>query len=187
MINFRAGAYALSVSSNYVEDIILDNIPLVNTDLFFVYGAIFLWLVVGVLLVLRPHYIPFTLKTVSLLIVIRSLFIIMTHLGPYPVRATVIHSSSLIEKFTSGADFFFSGHTAFPFLFALIFWRHKPLRIIFIISSLAFAASVLLGHLHYSIDVFAAFFITYSVFHLSLKLFNEDYFTMTGRRPIFSL
>jgi hypothetical protein len=38
-----------------------------------------------------------------------------------------------------------------------------------------FGVIVLLSHLHYSIDVFAAFFITYSIYHIALKLFDRDY------------
>jgi len=42
-------------------------------------------------------------------------------------------------------------------------------------ASLIFGAAVLFGHLHYSIDVFAAFFITYAIFHIAQKFFPKDY------------
>lgn len=64
-------------------------------------------------------------------------------------------------------DLFFSAHTGLPFLLALEFWDNKILRYIFLLSSLGGATLVFLGHIHYSIDVLAAFFITYSVFQIT--------------------
>ena len=40
---------------------------------------------------------------------------------------------------------------------ALTFWNNKFLRRFFLFASIVAGFSVLLGHLHYSIDVFAAF------------------------------
>lgn len=37
------------------------------------------------------------------------------------------------------------------------------------------AALVLLGHLHYSIDVFAAFFIVYVIFIIAKRVFKGEY------------
>ena len=79
-----------------------------------------------------------------------------------------------MEKFAFGGDLFFSGHTGLPFLMALIFWDNKYLRWIFILTSVMFATVVLLAHLHYSIDVLSAFFITYTIFHIALFLFKKD-------------
>lgn len=173
-INYHAGKFALSHMSNYVTDIILDNVPVYNVDLIFGFGAIVMWIFVGILLVLDPKKLPFVIKAVALLTAIRSLFIMMTHLGPYPERS-FLSTNNIVQKFTFGADYFFSGHTAFPYLFALIFWEKPWLRILFVCSSIVFAASVLLGHLHYSIDVFAAFFITYSIYHIAQKIFSRDF------------
>lgn len=174
VINFSAGTYADISSSNYVKDIILDNIPVYETKFIFIYGALFVVFFVLFLLFIMPRYLPFLLKSVALLIVIRSLFVIMTHLAPYPERA-FLPTNNFIGKFTFGADLFFSGHTALPYILALIYWPNKPLRIIFLLFSAVFAISVLLGHLHYSIDVFGAYFITYSVYRISVEFFKEEY------------
>jgi membrane-associated phospholipid phosphatase len=58
---------------------------------------------------------------------------------------------------------------------ALIFWENKILRIVFLSFSIMFAIIVLLGHLHYSIDVLSAFFITFSIFHICKFLFKKDW------------
>jgi membrane-associated phospholipid phosphatase len=81
----------------------------------------------------------------------------------------------MLAYLTSGNDMFFSSHTGLPFLMSLIFWGNYRLRIFFILASMILAASVLLGHLHYSIDVFAAYFITYTIFHIAQKFFKQDY------------
>jgi hypothetical protein len=80
-----------------------------------------------------------------------------------------------MDFITSGNDLFFSGHTGLPFLIALIFWDHIYLRALFLGSSVVFGVIVLLSHLHYSIDVFSAFFITYSIYHIAIKLFQNDF------------
>ncbi len=70
-------------------------------------------------------------------------------------------------------DLFFSGHTGFPFLAALLFWENKVLRWFLILMSFAQGITVLFMHVHYSIDVLAAYFITYSIYVVSDKIFNK--------------
>jgi len=174
------------MATSSVQDIILDNLPVLNTGFVFVYGALAMWFFVMVILVLNPRYLPFALKSIALLIVVRSIFTIMTHLGPYP-NMTTWPQNNLLGKFSFGADFFFSGHTAFPFLISLILWHKIIFRWIFIFLSLFFATSVLLGRLHYSIDVFAAFFITFAVYEISAWVFEDEYVIMYGKKPKFLL
>ncbi|HBB03313.1 TPA: hypothetical protein DCZ39_00140 [Patescibacteria group bacterium] len=61
-----------------------------------------------------------------------------------------------------------------PFLMALIFWKNKLMRYAFILAAMSFGIIVLLGHLHYSIDVLAAFFITYTINHFNELLRKKD-------------
>ena len=174
VLNYYAGTYATREASNAVTDIILDNLPVVNVDFIFVEGAIILWIFSFLVAIREPKSIPFALKSIALFIFIRSIFVSLTHIGPFPDHI-YLESNRVFDKINFGADLFFSGHTGFPFLFALIFWENKWLRVIFIGASFFFAASVLLGHLHYSIDVFSAFFITFGIFHLAKYFFKKDY------------
>jgi len=171
-VNYYAGVYATVHASSPVTDLILSNIRVYDVDGIFIYGSIAMWVFFAFLMFRRPKEIPFTFKALSLFILIRALFITLTHIGPfYP--AVLIHSS-FMNKFDPGADLFFSGHTGLPFLFALIFWKKKSLRIFFLCASIIFGAAVLMGHLHYSIDVLGAFFITYSIFHMAEFFFPKD-------------
>ncbi len=173
VVNFYAGVYATERASNAVTDLVLDNIRVYDVDGIFIYGPILLYLFVAYILIMRPHLILFTLKSVSLFILVRSIFISLTHLGLPPLQLA-ISPANVMNYFTPGGDLFFSAHTGLPFLLALIFWENIRFRIFFIASALLFGAVVLLGHMHYSIDVLAAFFITYTIYHIASVFFPKD-------------
>lgn len=174
VVNFYAGMYATNKASNSVTDIILSNIRTFDVDGMFVYGGFVLFLVIIFFSLSNPKKIPFTIKTISLFIIIRSVFISLTHIGPFPTQA-LVPSENIISYVSFTGDLFFSGHTGLPFLMALLYWENKWIRYLFLCGSAFFAAVVLLGHLHYSIDVLSAFFITYSIFHISETFFTKDF------------
>lgn len=174
VVNFYAGTYATEKASNAVTDIILNNIPVYDVDMIFVYGPLVFWIFITLLCLYEPKRMPLVLKMIALFEIVRSVFITLTHIGPFPDHITIDMTSRVIKDFTFGGDLFFSAHTGLPFLMALCFWNNKFLRIIFIVTSIFFGAIVLMGHLHYSIDVMAAFFITYTIFHIGEVWFKKD-------------
>jgi hypothetical protein len=174
VINYFAGTYATKEASNSVTDIILSNTHTYDVDGYFIYGALFLTLFITYLCFTHPKRIAFTVHSLTLFIIIRSVFVTLTHIGTFPSQIP-LNLGSIASKFLFGGQLFFSGHTGIPFLMALIFWQEKKLRYIFLVWSVFFAIVVLLGHLHYTIDVFAAYFITYSIYHISLWLFPKDH------------
>ncbi len=173
IINFGAGIYATDRVSSSVTDIILSNIPVYDVDGIFIYGPLVLIAVIVWLCFSEPKRLPFICKSLALFVIIRSGFVSLTHIAPFPTRIGV-QASDIISFFTSGNDLFFSGHTGIPFLLALIFWNEKFWRYFFIILSVFFGIIVLMGHLHYSIDVASAFFITYSIYHIAMRFFKKD-------------
>lgn len=173
-INYFANRYSFIRQGSAVPDIILDNIPVVNMDNAFVVGTWLFLLFIAILVLSRPKNIAFVLKAIALFIITRAFFMILTHIGPSPFN-TLNHVGEISRAFSSGADLFFSGHTGMPFLFALMYWHKKWLRYIFIIISILAASGVLLGHIHYSIDVASAYFITYGIFIMAEKMFSKDY------------
>lgn len=172
--NYYAGAYATERASNSVTDLILSNIPVIDVDWYFVYGAISLIVLVAIILIIHPRRIPFALHAMALFYFTRAVFVTLTHLGPFPMQAPLDFQSQLILHAFGGGDEFFSGHTGAPFMLALIFWHERPWRWFFLACSTFFGIIVLLGHYHYSIDVLSAFFITYSIYHLALWLFPKE-------------
>lgn len=172
-INYYAGTYATEQASNSVTDIILSNTRAYDVDGIFVYGSFLLIAFIVALLIIHPKRVPFTLYSVTLFVLIRSLFVSLTHLGPFPYQSA-LNLGSVASKFIFGGDLFFSGHTGIPFLMALVFWRERFLRYLFIATSLFFGATVLLGHFHYSIDVLSAFFVTYGIFTMAEFFFKKE-------------
>ena len=175
IVNFYAGNYATEKASSPVTDIILSNVPEFDVNTIFIWGPVVMFVFVTLISLYNPKRIPFVLKSIALFTVVRAVFISLTHLGPFPTQAVILNASNFVNKFTFGGDLFFSGHTGLPFLLALIFWREKSLRYIFLFLSAMFGVVVLLGHLHYSIDVLSAFFITYAIYHMSMFFFKKDY------------
>lgn len=172
-VNEYAIAFATSHASNSVTDLILSNIPTFDVDALFVYGTFVVVVISAAVLLSHPKRIPFALKALALFFVIRSGFTSLTHTGP--AAPMITDWNTAITRSFFGVDNFFSGHTGMPFLGALAFWKQKSFRYFYLAMSVLFAIIVLLGHLHYSIDVFSAFFITYGIFHIALWLFPNDW------------
>ena len=173
-VNYWAIRFATERASNSVTDLILSNVPVFDVDGLFVYGT-FIVAAIGIGIVFwHPKQIPFALKSVALFWIIRSIFTSLTHAAPFDYHIASQFGSSVNNIFF-GADLFFSAHTGMPFLGALAFWKQKGIRNVFLMGSLYFATIVLLGHLHYSIDVLSAFFITYGIFHIAVWLFPKDW------------
>lgn len=173
LFNYFAGIYATEVAGSSVPDIILSNTKPIDVRLIFVYGPIVLWAFVVAICLRHPQRMPFVIKNIAVFTIIRSFFISLTHIGPFPTQ--IAYNSDILQMFMFGGDLFFSGHTGLPFLLALIFWKDLKLRILFFVSAVIFGVVVLMGHLHYTIDVLSAFFITYTIFHIAKALFPKDY------------
>jgi len=185
VVNYFAAQYAFERASVAVSDIFLSNIPVFDVDWIFVFGPIFFSLWIAILCFSNPKTIPFTLKSIAMFVLIRSAFITLTHIGPFPDHNIIDGNSAILLHaisnnpnffiFSTGADLFFSGHTGLPFMLALVFWKHWKTRVFCIFSSIFFGIIVLLGHLHYSIDVASAFFISYTIYVITIKIFKKDH------------
>jgi hypothetical protein len=66
-------------------------------------------------------------------------------------------------------DLFYSGHTSTQFLMYLCFTKQSD-KLLALVSTILIGILVLIQHVHYSIDVIAAPFLTYLVFLLSKKI-----------------
>lgn len=179
VVQTLANRYVGQVTSIAVPDLILDHIPTLDIDALIIQAVLLATALTIVLTFLKPKCFSFGLKALSLFIIIRAVLISLTHLGANP-HQLVFNPNDFgygiyNVLYNTNNDFFFSAHTGAPFLGALVFWRYRGIRYTYIVMSALFGASMLLAHIHYSIDVVAAPFVTYGIFHAARLLFKKDY------------
>jgi len=176
-LDYCSGVYVSSAPSVGVPDLILDSFKAIDLNPLFVYG--YMALIVGLFI----HPLFFHIRTLhvvvtqfSFLLILRSVLMIFTHLqtpsGSIPVNFPWYFGHLYFEN-----DMFFSGHTAVPFLGFYLF-RRSGLRYVFLVGAIVMGIVVLAMHLHYSIDVFAAFFMTYCSYRMGnvvIRKFDPSY------------
>src|SRR5689334_19185927 len=170
---FASVTYATVHASNYVTDFVLSRVGPFNVRFLFVYGTFTAFVITIGLVAWRPNRLPFALKAIALFLLVRAVFVALTHMAPSPIDPQ--KPAPFFNSIFYGSDLFFSGHTGLPFLAALAFWHIPQWRAFYLALTAFFGAVVLLGHYHYSIDVLAALFITHGVFQVSCWLFSRDY------------
>src|SRR5262245_58878850 len=115
------------------------------------------FVITGALMICRPNCIPYALKAIALFLLVRAVFVALTHVAPSPIDPQ--KPAPFFNSIFFGGDLFFSGHTGLPFLAALAFWHIWQWRMLYLALTAFFGAIVPIGHYHYSIDVHAALFI----------------------------
>ncbi len=154
-------------------DPVLARLPVVNLVPILSYG----WLLTHMFALYLaatyyPRRMPYFLGTIGLLVLVRTVFIAVNPLGA-PEGMLNLNASYLFQPLRGvlafDNEFFFSGHTALPYLYALML-RENWLRLPFLGISVLMAVSVLLTRNHYTMDVLGAYFITYTVYRMSRHL-----------------
>ena len=136
------------------------------------FGLIYVSLIAAIIFFSKkPQLLLLASQSYILMIILRMIAMHLVSLNP-PEKMIPLNDP-LVEFFGTGQlltkDLFFSGHTATLFLLFLLA-DLKSLKIFFLISTITLAISVLLQHVHYSIDVLAAPFFAYGSFKLIEKL-----------------
>lgn len=170
---------ALTNFLNFIEarhGVVLPD-PVLNffnpTDLtWLTFALIYISIVVGIATLAKdPTRLLFTIQLYILMVAVRILAMYLLPLDP-PAKIIVL-KDPLVEFFGTGQtltkDLFFSGHTATLFILFLTSEK-KTIKQIFLISTILVAFSVLLQHVHYTIDVVAAPFFTYACYKLLKKI-----------------
>jgi hypothetical protein len=166
---------ALTNFLNYVEarkGVVLSD-PILNLfnpiDLtWLTFVLIYVSIVVAIVTLFKnPGRLLFAVQLYTLMVIVR---IIAMYLLPLePPSKMIILNDPFVEFFGTGhtltKDLFFSGHTATLFILFLVSEK-KIIKMTFLISTILVAIAVLLQHIHYTIDVFAAVFFTYTCYKI---------------------
>jgi len=150
------------------------------------FSVVYVSLIAGVAALLRhPARLVFALQLYALMVASRIVAMYLMPLDP-PADMIVLRDP-IVELFGTGdvltRDLFFSGHTATLFILYLTANR-RITRVTFMLLTLLVAAAMLLQHVHYSIDVLAAFFFTYADYAVLRKFRNRLPRTSAGNaRP----
>lgn len=131
-----------------------------------IYGSLLLGLCT---LGARPAALLVALQSYALVIAARMVGMYLVPLAP-PVG--MIHlKDPFVQLFDTGVvltrDLFFSGHVATLFLIFLTA-RHRLLRAAFLLTTVVVGAGLIWQHVHYTIDVLTAPFITFGCYRLVL-------------------
>jgi len=174
---FEGGSFAESFPHTpSVHDLLLDHLPTIDMNWLSTYGiewAIKFTYIFS--LVFLPERLPFVLKAFAMFKIFRGSFIVLLHVGhPYGMIPdgfdNVLGGTHYLTK-----DLFFSGHTGYIFLSVFIFWDFKLLRYLFLVASIVIGSTTLFMHDHYTIDVLAAFPLTFAAFFVTKEIFKSDW------------
>ncbi|MBI5624633.1 MAG: hypothetical protein HY924_12715 [Elusimicrobia bacterium] len=179
-VNYLAGRLADTQGelARPSPDLLLSTLPVVDLRVLFVWGfAVFLVWAFAAGWLYERHRGAHILWLYALLILVRSGFMILTPMH-LPKGALLVDGQSFLmsigQYINFKHDLFFSAHTAMPYLGYLVH-RKRWVAWSFLGLSVLMAVTVLLTRLHYSIDVLAAYFITYALYRFERRWLRRPY------------
>jgi membrane-associated phospholipid phosphatase len=139
------------------------------------FGLIYFSIILVIITLIKdPEQLLFAIQCYIMMILIRIIMMFLLPLNP--PQNMIALNDPFVQFFGTGKtltkDLFFSGHTATLFLFFLVVEK-KIIKSIFLIFTVLVGISVLLQHVHYTIDVAAAPFFSYSSYRI-IKIVKHD-------------
>jgi len=133
-----------------------------------IFGLIYCSLIIAIFLLAKnPDRLMFAIQVYILFIYVRiaAMFLVPFNPPNYMIQL----NDPFVQFFGTGKlltkDLFFSGHTATLFILFLV-TQNKFFKYFFLLATIIVGSALLLQHVHYSIDVFAAPFFTYVCYRL---------------------
>jgi hypothetical protein len=137
-----------------------------------IFGLIYGALAGGLLVLIRePGRLLLAFQSYALMVVFRIIAMYLLPLDPPAV--TIPLQDPFVQLFGSGnvlmKDLFFSGHTSTLFLLFLTA-RRGWLKVLFLLCTIAVAATIIIHHAHYAVDVYMAPFVSYTSYRIAYLL-----------------
>ncbi len=132
------------------------------------FGIIYISLFSAVIILAKhPAELLLLIQSYTLMIIVRMIAMYLVPLNP--PKGMILLVDPFVEFFGTGItltkDLFFSGHTATLFLLYLVS-NSKSAKKIFLVSTIIVGFTVLIQHVHYSLDVITAPFFAYGTFRI---------------------
>jgi PAP2 superfamily C-terminal len=155
-----------------LPDPILDLFKPINLT-WLTFGLIYCSLILAIILLAKnPVRLMFAIQVYIVFVFVRIVAMYLVPLNPPEYMIQL--NDPFVQFFGTGKlltkDLFFSGHTATLFILFLV-TEKKYFKYFFLAATIVVGLAVLLQHVHYSIDVFAAPFFTYVCYKL-VSLYN---------------
>jgi hypothetical protein len=136
-----------------------------------IYLSLFLFIITTIN---KPDRLLKAFQVYGLMVIFRT---IAMYLTPFEAPETsLLLDDPFVQLFGQGEiltkDLFFSGHTGTLFLLFLLA-ENRTMKYIFLLFTLTVGTAVLLQHVHYSVDVFVAPFITFGTYRIINNLHNK--------------
>jgi len=150
-----------------IPDPVLALFPAVNLT-WITFLVIYAGLVLAILILIQyPQHLLLAMQTYAMTAILRMAAMYITPLDAPP--GMIALRDPFVEFFGGGRmltrDLFFSGHTSTMFILCLSMPTRRA-KIVYVIGTAAVAVCVVVQHVHYTIDVFAAIFFAFGGFHL---------------------
>ncbi|MDR3611137.1 MAG: phosphatase PAP2-related protein [Ignavibacteriaceae bacterium] len=129
-----------------------------------IFGLLYIGLIIAVFFFIKdPHLLLTAIQSYIILVLFRIVAMFLMPLNPPSDMLPL--NDPFVQMFGTGEilkkDLFFSGHTSTLFLIFIIA-KERTQKSLFLFLSLFVGISVLLQHVHYSIDVFTAPFFAFA-------------------------
>ena len=172
---WRFGAWIEQREGTVLRDPVLEVLPAVDLT-WFIFAVLYAALGTAIWdLAHVPHRLLFACRVYAAVMLTRLIAMYLTELDDpltaIPLQDPVSRIFFRIRTIPT-KDLFFSGHTATMFTLYLTAMTRRR-RALFLGTTLVIAVAVLLQHVHYAFDVFAAPFFTYGVYRLLGRYVGE--------------